>query len=362
MNDYRKLGLYGLLVAVLVYLGGDWVFVNLWKGPEESRLRQIAALESDVKKRKDFLKKAREDARWLEYWESLSLPTDLEVARSLYQAWLVELTRYAGLTSPSFDPKQPVPRRGGFRAIAYSVRARGTLEQLCTFLFEFYKAGHLHQIRSVSMTPILRSDTLDLSIAIETLVLPRADRRDRLSTQTIDVRLASAQLDDYRPIVDRNLFAVGDPGADPTDHAYLTGVSYVDGKPEAWFTLRTDGTTLKLRLGDRLVQTGRRIRKLCEVDDFDSIEFVGRRSQVGTVAEIHQESVLVSSGGQVKLATFAPGGSDLVWIDYVGMVTPVGQVVQMDDTDLVLRTEDQERWLISTGESLAQAYALPPEF
>jgi hypothetical protein len=112
VNDYRKLGLYGLLAVVVLYLGGDWVVVNLWKGPEQDRLRQIAALESDVKKRKDFLQKAREDARWLAYWESLSLPTDLEVARSLYQAWLVELTRYAGLTGPSFNPGEPVARRG----------------------------------------------------------------------------------------------------------------------------------------------------------------------------------------------------------------------------------------------------------
>jgi hypothetical protein len=44
------------------------------------------------------------------------------------------------------------------------------------------------------------------------------------------------------------------------------------------------------------------------------------------------------------------------------MVTPVGRVVEMEDTDLVLRAGDGERWLISTGESLAQAYALPPEF
>lgn len=362
MNDYRKLGLYGLLAVVVLYLGGDWVVVNLWKGPEQDRLRQIAALESDVKKRKDFLQKAREDARWLAYWESLSLPTDLEVARSLYQAWLVELTRYAGLTGPSFNPGEPVARRGRYYAIAYSVRARGTLEQLCTFLFEFYKAGHLHQIRSVDVSPIMRSDDLDLSLSIEALVLPRADRGDRLSTRTVDIRLASARLDDYRPIAERNLFAVGDPGADPTDHAYLTGISYVDGEPEAWFTLRTDGVILKLREGDRLVQTGRKIRKLCEVEDLDSIRFEGLRSPIGTVTEIQQESVLVLSDGQFKLATFAPGGSDLVWIDYTRMVTPVGRVVEMEDTDLVLRAGDGERWLISTGESLAQAYALPPEF
>jgi hypothetical protein len=144
-------------------------------------------------------------------------------------------------------------------------------------------------------------------------VLPFADRQEELSQVRLnsDTRLASATLDAYQPIMERNLFAIADAGTDPADHTVLTGVNYVDGVPEAWFTTRTDGKTLRLRVGDKLIQDGDQIRKS------------------------------------------DPQGE-------VGLITEIGRVAQMRDSDLILE-RDGERWLLTIGETLAQAYVLPPE-
>ena len=317
MNKY-KLILVLAAGAMLLYLGGNWAAEKWVNGPKAVKLGQIENLRKAVETSELSLAAVEADVPWMAHYESRSLPSNTEAARSLYVAWLAELIEYAELSSPSLNPGEPVNQKGGFKSISFSVRVRGNLEQLTVFLFEFYNAPHLHKIQSLSLTPIPKTDQLDLSIAIETLVLPFADREDELSQLRLaDVpnraveRLASAALDAYKPIVERNLFAIADPGTDPADHTVLTGVNYVDGKAEAWFTTRTDGETYRLRIGDRLIQDGDQIRK----------------------RDTHEGP---------------------------GLTTEIGRVAEIEDSDLVLE-RDGERWLLTIGETLAQAYALPPE-
>ena len=139
-----------------------------------------------------------------------------------------------------------------------------------------------------------------MAVAIEALVLPGADRADRLSQETVD-RLAFARLEDYQPILRRNLFSISpSKTADPTDQAFLTAINHVNGVPEAWFTLRgetnPDQAVVKLRVGQ----------------SFTVGQFTGK------VAEIAEDDVVFQAG--------------------------------------------DERWLVGIGESLGQAFALPPEF
>jgi hypothetical protein len=156
----------------------------------------------------------------------------------------------------------------------------------------------LHQIRSLAITPVGSKEQLDLVLAIEALVLPGADRQDQLSDQTSE-RLAFDRLEDYRPIVQRNLFSIT-AAADPTDQAYLTGIHYLNGVPQAWFTLRN---------------------------------------------ETHPDRAVVKVGLGQSLT--------------VGQFT--GKVVDIDASDVVLESGG-ERWLVAIGEHLGQAFALPPEF
>jgi hypothetical protein len=309
---YRPYVLGAAFAALLLYFGGEWILENVLQGPIENARQRNASLRKQKKDKEEDLERAHQATEFLVRWEKQSLPSDLESARWLYQAWLVELVEDVGLGSPSVNSGQPISRGGLFHTIGFSVRGRGTLEQLTRFLFAFYRTDLLHQVRLLIITPLANTEQLDLTLSIEAAVLPRAgpegtdgataeQRQEtifedfRRRTYRESERLASLTLVDYDPITTRNLFGLGGK-PDPTDHAYLTAINSVDGEPEAWFTLRATDEVLKLRQGDGF-QIG---------------------PVAGTIAEIAGSDVIIESDG--------------------------------------------ERWLLTLGERLVDAYALPPEF
>ncbi|NLY00454.1 MAG: hypothetical protein GXY83_30535 [Rhodopirellula sp.] len=275
IDKYRKHILYGILAAMFLFYLGDWFLQNaVEQGPLQDRRNTIAGLESDIEKRESRLLRAREIGKQLTVLQARSLPSDVEIARSLYQGWLLELVNYVELSAPNVDSGNPLSRRGLFNVISFSVRGRGTLEQLTRFLYVFYRAGHLHQIRSLAITPLKGTDLLDLAISIEAIALPTADRKAKLTSLQSD-RLAYDALDEYDVIVRRDLFGAGG-ASEATDFTYLTAVNYVNGEPEAWFDIRTDAKLLKLRRGDIL-----------QIGPFE-----------GTIAEIADTDVVLQSGSE----------------------------------------------------------------
>ena len=312
LAKYRPYLLAGAFAALLLYFGGEWVLENVLQGPIEKARQRNASLEKQKRDKEEALRRAHRATELLVRWEKQSLPSDLESARWLYQAWLVELVEDVGLGNPSVNSGQPISRGGLFHTISFSVRGRGTLEQLTRFLFAFYRTDLLHQVRLLIITPLGNAEQLDLTLSIEAAVLPRAGPEGRKGDtaearqETIfedfrsrtwreSERLASLSLVDYEPVITRNLFGIGGT-PDPIDHAYLTAITTVDGEPEAWFKLRATDEVLKLRQGDAL--------------------------EIGPVA---------------------------------------GAIAEIAGSDVIIES-DGERWLLTFGERLVDAFALPPEF
>jgi len=295
VSKYRKYILLAIFGAMVCYSGSDWL-LGQFSGPLASLEHRKVELRHEIRQVERQLDHAHKTAKEMDLWKAQSLPSDVEQARSAYREWLLELVGHVQFVDPNVDSGEPVNRKGMAHAtsLSFSLRARGTLAQLTRFLYDFYSAGHLHQIRSLSITPVQGTEALDLAISIEALVLPNADRKELLSSKRSN-RLASERVDDYQSIVERNLFGVGG-SAQVADYAFLTAVNYVDRQPEAWFSIRTNDSVLKLRQGERL-----------EIGSFK-----------GTIAAI-------------------------------------------TDTDVVVESEG-ERWLLTVGENLSQAAALPPEY
>jgi hypothetical protein len=308
---YRQHILAGILLAMAAYFGGEWLLERLIQGPLNDARDRRERLLQDIEKRESGLARIRAAGKLLAKWEDQSLPADTEVARSLYQAWLVELVDDVGLTSPSVTSSEPVARAGLYHTLTFSVRGRGTVEQLTKFLFAFYQTDLLHQLRSLTITPLQRAEELDLSFSIETMVLEQSSspKDKKAASQTpesvfeefrrrtwrVSDRLASDNLEAYNVIVRRNLFALGG-GFDPTDHTYLTSIIEVNGEPEVWFTNRTTDEVVKLRTGARL--------------ELGPLSF--------RLAEVLGSDVIIEADG--------------------------------------------ERWLLSLGDKLTDAHALPPGF
>lgn len=294
MQKREKILAVGVGLLVAGYLG-NWLFTSLLQTPLQEGQDKIARLEKEIAARQTKIVRARHANRKLDAWEAQSLPSKPEVAASLYQDWLLEQVGKAGFKMPNVDSGEAVNKKDTYIRLPFSVRGRANLDQLTQFMYLFYSAGHLHQIQRINITPVPKSDELELSLGIEALVLPTSDRTDQLSKDPSE-RLASTDLVAYQPIIERNLFGQSSAGIDPADFAFLTAVLDVGGIPQAWVTLRTTGEILKLKPGESF-----------EVGQFR-----------GTIAEIAAPDVIISS--------------------------------------------DEERWLLTLGEKLSQATALPPGF
>jgi hypothetical protein len=279
------------LGAIVVIFGGNWLYQSYYVQPLEDRRAEVNRLRTDIAERDLDMARFRKANQQLKHWQTQSLPSDTELARSLYQAWLVGLVGDAQFTSPNVDSSEPVTRKDLFTSLRFSARGRGTPEQLTRFLYAFYRADHLHHIQSLSLTPIPRSDELDIALSIEALSLPDAERKDQLTTRTSE-GLASEDLDDYRAIVERNLFGIGSGGLDEADFTYLTAITEVNGQTEAWFTLRASGQLLKLRNGQTF-KIGALQGTIAEISDSDVILLCDdERWLVGVGENLMQASTL----------------------------------------------------------------------
>ncbi len=306
-NRFRQYMLGAIMLVMAGYFGGTWLMDRWIQGPLQDAQRETEKLRKDIKQREDGLATIREAGKLLEVWQQQSLPENAEVARSLYQAWLVELVEDVQWSNPSVTSSEPTTRRGLYHSLSFSVRGRGTLEQLTRFLFAFYQTDLLHTVRSLTISPLQRSEQLDVSMSIEALALIGSSAKDADNTQEglyeefrrrtwrASERLAADQMETYKTsIVQRNVFGMGGT-PDPIDSAYLTSINQIDGQAEVWFTLRATNELVKLRIGQQL--------------------------QLGSLSL---------------------------------------EIAQVLGPDVILRVEG-ERWLLSLGDRLTDAFALPPE-
>jgi hypothetical protein len=268
MNQREKM-LAGAIGAIAVLYGGNWLYQANYAEPLQARSADLDRLREDISKRELDMARFRKANQQLKRWQAQSLPSDPEIARSLYQAWLVGLVGRSGFITPNVDSSEPVTRKDLYSSLRFTARGRGTPEQLTRFLYEFYRADHLHKIESLNLTPVPRSDELDIALSIEALSLPEGERKDQLTPRVSD-RLASDELAEYRVIVERNLFGIGGGAFDAADFAYLTAITEVNGEPEAWFTLRASGELLKLRNGQPF-QIGALAGNIVEITDSDVV-------------------------------------------------------------------------------------------
>jgi hypothetical protein len=230
----------------------------LLTGDSRSRSRLRAdrdRLAAEVEKKQAKVDGARRALAQLTEWERRALPTDAARARSLYQNWLRELADRAQFRQVNIDSGEPQIKRNAYTLFSFTVRGRTSLVQLAKFFHEFYSAGHLQQLRRLDVKPVEKSTDVDVILGIEALLLPGADRTDKLSTEPGN-RLKSVKLSDYGIVAARNLFAppVSQTPNVPFDAAQLTFVTAileVDGKAQVWLLDRTAGKTFRLGPGEK---------------------------------------------------------------------------------------------------------------
>ncbi len=257
------------------------------------------ALLAEVQKKKARVARGRRATARTSDWQRRSLPVDREMARSLYQNWLLELVDKVKLDHARVESGEARSRRDIYWRLSFTIRGQGSLEQLTQLLWDFYSAGHLQQIRRLSIKPIEDSSKLDLTLSIEALSLPGADSRDKLSAER-PARPLPGKLADYRKsIVQRNLFGSyvpppppvstkpkdppppPPPSFDHTKYAVVTAILAVGGRRQVWIKTRTTDEQFELFEGDTF-KVGSVECKVARIGQSEvEIEIDGSRRRVG---------------------------------------------------------------------------------
>ena len=264
----------------------------------DGRQMRVDALQGDVAQQKLAIETGAMAAEQIAAWERCSLPADRDLARTLYTNWLTSLAHQIKLKGASVSGSRGSEHRSGvYHRLDFVVGGRGSVQQLTQFLHAFYSAGHLHQIRTVAIKPGGDPADMGLSFTVSALVLPGADREDRLA-EGLPSPLANRDLAAYSAIAERKLFEPytpppprvareerprpsppRPPAFNVAAHAVVTAILGVGDVPQAWVRVRPTEETLKLREGD----------------DFK----VGDLS--GTVVRINGRSMEFTSGGKLLL-------------------------------------------------------------
>ncbi len=237
--------------------GGLLMLLALWglfftgdSRSDDRLLEDRKNLQAELEKKEKVLAVARRDARRLAEWRRRSLPAYASptVAPSLYQDWLLTLAQNANIRHLRIEYKESSARRVEVKdaaarpeVFAFTLHGRASLADLTGFLYNFYSAGHLQQIRQMVLKPQENSRELDVSLAIEAMALPDAQNKDQLSKEP-GHGLRFAKLEDYRdPITKRDLFTAGARSVDRAEYTFVTGITEVNGTRQVWLFDRMAG-------------------------------------------------------------------------------------------------------------------------
>ncbi len=238
-----------------------------------SAFTQRHGMKSDLEKKIDEKQRTidagRRADKLLVGWRHRSLPSDKEMARSLYNQWLLNIVDRVNFESAKVDYIPTLGRNNAYDKYSFRIEGGGdiSLKQLVHFLYEFYSTNQLQQIRQLSVKPKADGKQVDLKIVVEALQIPGADRADKLNLEPSN-RLKLANQGAYeKTIGDRNLFVAytpprppreasrpSPPAAKPTfdvaKYAKVTGITEDSDRPQIWVFVQTTGELLKLNEGE----------------------------------------------------------------------------------------------------------------
>ncbi|MEK6239703.1 MAG: hypothetical protein N2C14_33705, partial [Planctomycetales bacterium] len=201
-------------VVGIVFLA--WQGYGWYESALEQKSAQLGVARQEINKKNAAVARARKSLDRLAEWKRRSLSSDVDVARSSYQQWLVELadeTKLSdahvevGRVSTAARTLKNRKRAVVYYKLPYTVSGRGTVDQAVEFLYAFHQLDHLHQIQRLTVQPLDNSKQLDLVFSIEALALPKGNSSGTLHEDSAGL-LALAGMDDYQQSIGkRNVFA-----------------------------------------------------------------------------------------------------------------------------------------------------------
>lgn len=215
--DKRQKVLVGAFAAVLMFWQGSGVLWSIFFGPFDERYTQIQSLDEQIQKKLDAKFQLEMTERRTRQWERRSLPPNPVVASTLYHHWVLDLAEKHKLEKLTVTPKKISTGTSNpvFTKIPISVTAECKIEQLCQFLFDFYRTDLLHKVTHLGIEGLdaRPNPTLKVSLELEGLSLPKSKARntlfaDKQATAVSDA-MSKKKFDDYQSLITTNRFVRG---------------------------------------------------------------------------------------------------------------------------------------------------------
>jgi hypothetical protein len=297
--DKRQKLLLGIFAGVLLLWQGSGIVWGIFFGPFDSRNTQIAALDLKLKEKRQAKFDLDLTERHTRIWERRSLPPDPVVASTMYHHWILDLANSHKLERLTVNPKRVSTGLANpvFTRIPISVTAECKMDQLCRFLYDFYRTDLMHKVThlGIESQDFKPNPTLKVSLELEALSLASAKPRKSLfadkQDKAVSEALAKKSADDYKILIDQNRFVRGyngppkpaDPPAPPAapfdsaPYTRLVGVTEIDGQPpEAWLYDATSNQRTVLLVGKEFEIAGVKGQVL-EIHNRDSDRYVKLR-------------------------------------------------------------------------------------
>ena len=220
MNGREKI--LAIAVASLVALWGASQGWDKYQAAVERSLNTQRNVAQKLSTARTATARGQRAQQKIHQWKQQSLPTNPDIAKSLYQDWLQQQLTAAGLEVAELKISSTHARPTSFQQFSFVASATGKLEQLTEFLYGFYQAQHLHRISQATFSPTKDRKALQISLTIDALSLAEGTRKNQLADGTLDPFKQS--LEQFREsITGRNLFATYEPPKppkpEPTDTA-----------------------------------------------------------------------------------------------------------------------------------------------
>ena len=260
MNTRTKWLLAGVGVLALLYVG-DYVYRTYIEEPSRNATVALEKLDKQLQDAADSQLIAKKISQKMEGFAGRALPYNPDVARSLYQDWLLKLMERHEMAGISIDASAPVPieiksrttkkknRLIGYR-ISYSVHGKTSLPKWVNWVRDFESSGHLHKIKSLTLIPLGNGNEIDANLTIEAVSLQAAEREDQL-TQWIRNPQQEPSASVLASFVQRNIFARG--FSKTLAAIRLQALTFNRrGEGEAWFDVGEGKATQIVTLGQKL--------------------------------------------------------------------------------------------------------------
>jgi hypothetical protein len=262
--------------------------------PLDGRRREISAarrrvqdLDLQVALIQRSLRSIAEDAQH-------GLARDAVTATLDYQGWLLDTSRRVQFQNVQITPGTPLPEEHVGHRLPFTVVCQGSFLSLVQFLECVQQVSLLHRVSNVSVTPSAQDGgPLEISVMIEALSLEQSEEQSsgiKSAVQRPDARLTTLK----QLVSANNLFSrprktpststapsqnvAVNPAPQETAAAVvvtLIACGMINRRQEAWFHTTGQEEPVRIRVGDDLVITNRKLR----------------------VSAIHGDAVVLTDGG-----------------------------------------------------------------